>query len=377
MAQEQTTENKPQQAAAGKAPEAPKKTNRAFIIVLALLVIGGTIFGVTSYMHGQRHQTTDDAQVDADISPVIPRISGYVTEVRVKDNQMVAKGDTLVVLDNRNELIALQQAEAALTAAKGNLNVVAANTTVSKANVTTYQANVSTVDAQIEALKVTLKRATQDYERYSILFKEHSITQQQFEEAEAAKSSAEKQLLVLEDQKNAAIRQTNAANTQSNATAQQVGVANATIQQRMADVENAKLNLSYTVIVAPESGMVSKVNVQVGQLLQMGQSLFSIVIDNAPWVVANFKETQLPKMHVGQKVEVHIDAMPNHVFEGTVSSFSPATGARFALLPPDNASGNFVRVVQRLPVKIDLSPTDPLVKQLRPGMNADVDVHIE
>ncbi len=361
----------------GAENETPKKKNRTFLVILIVLVGGGTFFGVSKYINGQHHETTDDAQIDADISPVIPRISGYVTDVRVKDNQLVKKGDTLVILDNRSEMIALEQAEAALKSAQSNLGVAHASTTASRANIVTFQANTQTADAQIEAAKVTLRRATQDYDRYAILLKENSVTLQQFEQMEAAKLTAEKQLRVLEDQKNAANRQVAAATSQTAATAEQVNVANASIQQKMADVDNAKLNLSYTAILAPEDGLVSKVNVQVGQLVQIGQSLFSIVMDHAPWVVANFKETQLARMKMGQKVTVHVDAYPNHDFEAKVASFSPATGARFALLPPDNASGNFVRVVQRLPVKIEFDDKDQLTKQLRPGMNVDVDVHID
>lgn len=357
--------------------EAPKKKSRGFTIALIVLVLVGGTFGFTKYIHGLHHAETDDAQIDANISPVIPRASGYVTEVRVKDNQKVKKGDTLVILDNRNEQIQVAQAQAMLTAAQSNLGVAQANTTASKSTIATYQANVSTADAQIEAAKVTLTRATQDYNRYANLIKDHTITQQQFEQAEAAKQSAERQLQVLMDQKNAANRQTSAATSQSAATGQQVSVANATIQQRQADLDNAKLNLSYTVITAPEDGLVSKVNVQVGQYLQAGQSLFSVVLDTNPWVVANYKETQLSKMRINQKVTVSVDAYPDHEFEAILTSFSPATGARFALLPPDNASGNFVKVVQRLPVKIEFTGNDPLVKQLRPGMNVDVDVHID
>lgn len=364
-------------AMAAAESEAPKKKNRGFLIVLSLLVVVGGGFGLTKYMHAQSHEETDDAQIDANISPVIPRISGYVAEVRVKDNQKVKKGDTLIVLDNRSELIAVSQMEAALKAAQSNLGVASASTAASKASVATYEANVSTADAQIEAAKVTLRRATQDYERYANLIKDHSITQQQYEQAEAAKQSAERQLQVLTDQKNAASRQTHAANSQSNATAQQINVANASIEQRKADLENAKLNLSYTVIIAPEDGRVSKVNVQVGQYLQTGQTLFSIVLDNSnPWVVANFKETQLAKMQIGQRVVVHVDAYPGHDFEAKITSFSPTTGSRMALLPPDNASGNFVKVVQRLPIKIEFVGNDQFVKELRPGMNVDVDVHL-
>lgn len=358
--------------------EAPKKRNKRFLIILILLIVVGGGFGLKTYIHGLHHEETDDAQIDANISPVIPRISGYVTEIRVKDNQEVKKGDTLIVLDNRDEQIKLQQAQAALAAAESNLSVAKATTQASKVGINTYKANVSTADAQIATARVNVWRTTQDYNRYANLIKDHSITQQQFEQAQAAKETAERQLQALMDQKNAAMQQTNAASSQSDATAQQVSVAEANIEQRKAEVENAKLDLSYTVIVAPQDGQVSKINVQVGQYLQQGQSLFSIVTDEAPWVVANFKETQLDKMKIGQKVIVHVDAYPGHDFEGKVASFSPATGAKFALLPPDNATGNFVKVVQRLPVKITFTNSkDELVKELRPGMNVDVDVHLD
>jgi membrane fusion protein (multidrug efflux system) len=370
MAQNET---KPNQAP----EEGKKKKSKGFLVALIILVVLGGSFGLTKYIHSLHHEETDDAQIDAGISPVIPRISGYVMEVRVKDNQHVRKGDTLIVLDNRNELIQVAQAQAALSAAQSNLGVAHATTTASETNIATYEANVGTVDAQIEAAKVTLNRATQDYNRYLNLVKDHSITQQQFEQAEANKLSAEKQLQILVNQKSAAIRQRNAAASQSRATGTQVNVVSANIQQRQADLEHAKLNLSYTIITAPEDGFVSKVNVQTGQLLQAGQSLFSVVLNSGPWVVANFKETQLSKMRAGQKVTVHIDAFPKHDFQARLTSFSPATGARFSLLPPDNATGNFVKVVQRLPVKIEFIGNDPMLKELRPGMNADVDVHID
>ncbi|MES2704208.1 MAG: HlyD family secretion protein [Bacteroidota bacterium] len=355
----------------------PKKKNKVFPIVLAVLVLAGGGFGVTKYIHAQHHEETDNAQVEANVSPVIPRIPGYVVDIRVRDNQQVKAGDTLVILDSRSETIKLAEAEAMLRAAQSNLGVASASTTASRANISAYQANVTTASAQIEGAKVTLRRATQDYERYSNLIKDHSITQQQFEQAEAAKQTAERQLQVLMDQRNAATRQTSAAAQQSNATAQQVNVVNATIQQRMAEVEKARLELSYTVITAAQDGRVSKVNAQIGQLVQTGQMLFSVVSESNPWVVANFKETQLSKMHPGQRVTVHVDAFPGKEFEAKLSSFSPATGAKFALLPPDNASGNFVKVVQRLPVRIEFANADPMLQQLRPGMNVAVDVHVD
>jgi membrane fusion protein (multidrug efflux system) len=365
-------------AQAAAEQQAPKKVNSRFIIVLVLLVLVGGTFGITKYIHAQHHEETDNAQIDANINPVIPRVAGYVNEVRVSDNQMVKKGDTLMILDDRDLKIKVEQAEAALVAAQSNLSVAEATTTASKANIATSRANVSTADAQIETAKINVWRATQDYNRYANLIKDHSITQQQFEQATAQKQTAERQLQVLVEQKNAASQQANATASQSLATGEQISVANATIKQRVADVENAKLNLSYTVITAPENGLVSKVNVQAGQYVQAGQSIFSIVMDKQVWVVANFKETQLDKMKIGQKVGVKVDAYPGREFEAKVTSFSPATGARFALLPPDNASGNFVKVVQRLPVKIEFTnPNDKEVKELRPGMNVDVDVHLD
>jgi membrane fusion protein (multidrug efflux system) len=354
-----------------------RKINKRFIIILGLLVVGGGAFGITKYLHAMHHEETDDAQIEANINPVIPRVGGYVAEVRVKDNQFVKQGDTLVVLDKRDLLIRLEQAEAALAGARSNLEVARASTSASKAHIATAQAQVGTADAQIEAAKVNVWRATQDYNRYANLIKDHSITQQQFEEAQAAKMSAERQLAVLEEQRAAASRQTAAATSQSTATAGGISVAEATVRQHETEVDNARLALSYTVLTAPSDGYVSTVGVQPGQLVQPGQTLFAVVMDNSLWVVANFKETQLRKMKTGQEVVVHADAFPNHDFKARVASFSPATGARFSLLPPDNASGNFVKVVQRVPVRIEFTEkNDPMLKQLRAGMNVNVDVHI-
>ena len=357
---------------------APKKKSKVFVIILVILVVGGVWFGLTKYFHGQHHEETDDAQVEANISPVISKIPGYVLKVYVTDNQYVKKGDTLMTLDARDLRIVLDQAEAALATAKSNLAAAKANSNAASKNITTISAAINTASAQIEAAKVNVWRTTQDYQRYANLIKDHSITQQQFEQADASKQQAEKQLEILIQQKNQASTQTGVVSSQSSATAQQIGVASSIIRQRDVDVENAKLNLSYTIITAPESGIVSKVPIQTGQYLQAGQQLFSIVLNNDKWVVANFKETQYNKMKEGQKVIVHADAFPKHDFEAILSSFSPATGARFALLPPDNASGNFVKVVQRLPVKVVFTnKSDSLIERLRPGMNVYVDVHLD
>lgn len=361
-----------------KMTSAPKKKNPVFIIILLALLIGGSWFGISKYRHSLHHEETDDAQVSADISPVIPRISGYVSNILVDDNQWVKKGDTLMILDDRDYKIKLEQAEAALASSRASLDIAKATTNAAKANIGTAQASINTIEAQIEAAKVTLWRASQDFDRYANLIKDHSITRQQYEQALAAKQTAEKQVQILEGQKMQATRQTNAVSVQSDATSKQIESAGTGIRQREVEVEAAKLNLSYTILVAPEDGLVSKVNVKAGQFVQAGQALFSIVHSDKVWVVANFKETQLNKMMEGQKVVIHADAFPKHSFDAQVSSFSPATGSTFALLPPDNASGNFVKVVQRLPVRIEFTnKSDSLIKKLRPGMNVDVDVHLD
>jgi membrane fusion protein, multidrug efflux system len=355
-----------------------KKKNPVFIIILTVLVIGGAWFGINKYQHGLHHEETDDAQVSADISPVIPRISGYVADVKVEDNQLVKKGDTLLVLDNREFSIKLAQAEAALANSKSNLNSAQATTNAARANIATSQASIGTIDAQIESAKVTLWRASQDFDRYANLVKDHSITQQQYEQALAAKQTAEKQVSILEGQKRQASEATHAVAVQSTATAQQIDVAGTTIRQREVEVDAAKLNLSYTVVTAQADGRVSKINVQPGQFVQAGQALFSVVHSEEIWVIANFKETQIDRMIEGQKVKVKVDAFPDHKFDATLASFSPATGSTFALLPPDNASGNFVKTVQRVPVRIEFTDQkDELVKKLRPGMNVFVDVHLD
>ncbi|MDQ2751410.1 MAG: HlyD family secretion protein [Bacteroidota bacterium] len=356
----------------------PKKRSKGFLIVMILLVLGGAAFGITKYQHAKHYEDTDDAQVSANISPVIPRVSGYVSEVRVSDNQQVKKGDTLIVMDNRDLKIKLEQSEAALTTAQSNRSAARASTTASSANIGTSRAAVATIDAQIDQAKINVWRTTQDYNRYANLIKDHTITEQQFEQAQAAKETAEKQLVVMQQQRAQAATQINVTSSQSGATSKQINVADAVIKQRQADVDDAKLNLSYAVVLAPADGLVSKVNVQPGQYLTAGQSLFSIVLKQNLWVVANFKETQLAKMKVGQNVTINVDAFSHHDFAAKITSLSAATGASYALLPPDNASGNFVKVVQRVPVKIEFAdPNDTLLQQLRAGMNVNAEVRLD
>ncbi len=355
-----------------------KKTNHRFVILFVFLILIGGVYGLMKYLHSRKHIVTDDAQIVALISPVIPHVSGYISKVYVSDNEGVLKGDTLLLLDDRDFRVKLADADAGRQSAEGNLAIAKAGLPVNKANVNAANANVTTFDEQIDAARVTIWRTANDFIRYSNALKEGGVTQQQYEEALAAKQSAERQLDVLLAQKSEASKRSKAISSESSINSGQISAAEAMLLKSEAEVAAAKLILSYTVITAEVNGQVSKVNLQPGQYVQEGQALFSIVPHGAKWVVANFKETQLKKMKIGQKVKITVDAYPGASFDGVVNSFSPATGAAQSLLPPDNASGNFVKVVQRLPIKIEfLHPEHKEVEKLSVGLNVVVDVLID
>lgn len=356
-----------------------KQMNKKFTIILAALVIGGGIYGVSKYLHAQAHEETDDAQVEKKMNPIIPRVSGYVTKVLVKDNDFVKKGDTLFVIDNRDYLVKVEEARAALTSAESTFEVSKADAGSAQASVAVSDANEASALGTIESAKIRLDRATSDYERYNNLYKNHSITKQQYEQALAAKLEAENQVRILTNQQKASSYQKNVVASKAVVSGKQTQVAAANINRAKATLEAAKLNLDYTVITAAIDGQISKVNVQPGQLVNQGQSLFYIVNNTETWIIANFKETQLGKMKIGQEVTIKIDAFGGEEFKGKLTSFSPATGSQFSILPPDNATGNFVKTVQRVPVKIEFTADNDKDKLqlLRSGMNADVDVHVK
>jgi membrane fusion protein (multidrug efflux system) len=355
------------------------QTNKKFIFIFAALILLGGSYGVYKYMHSLAHESTDDAQIEKNMNPIIPRVAGYVTKVYVKDNDFVKKGDTLFTIDNRDFLVKVEEAKAALVSAEGSYEASKADIGTAQANVSVSDANIQSAGGSIETAKIRLNRASNDFDRYANLYKNHSITKQQYEQAEAAKLEAQSQLRILQEQQKASSFQKNVASARTNVSNKQAEVASANIKRAQAVLEAAKLNLEYTVVTAAIDGQVSKISIQPGQFLQPGQSLFYIINNSEAWVTANFKETQLNKMVVGQKVTIKVDAYPDTDFNGTVASFSPATGARFSILPPDNATGNFVKTIQRLPVKISIDADNDLekLKLLRPGMNVDVDVHIK
>jgi membrane fusion protein (multidrug efflux system) len=354
-------------------------TNKKFTLIFLVLFVIGLIYGGYKYFHSLAHEITDDAQIEKNITPIIPRVAGYVTKIYVKDNDFVKKGDTLFTIDNRDYAIKVEEAKASLAAAQDSYEVSKADIGTAQAGISVSDANIQSANGSIESAKIRLNRATNDFERYSNLYKNHSITKQQYEQAEAAKLEAQSQLRIIQEQQKASSYQKTVATAKSNVTSKQTNVAAANIKRAQAVLDAAELNLSYTVITAQIDGQVSKIAVQPGQFLQPGQSLFYIINTNESWVVANFKETQLDKMVAGQKVTIKVDAYPDTDFEGTIVSFSPATGAKFSILPPDNATGNFVKTIQRLPVKISLDDSNDKekIKLLRPGMNVTVDVHLK
>ncbi|MAW94768.1 MULTISPECIES: HlyD family secretion protein [unclassified Leeuwenhoekiella] len=359
--------------------EQKKKTNKKFIIIISILVIVGVVYGGYKFIHSLSHEETDDAQIESNMNSIIPHVGGYIDKIYVTDNQIVKAGDTLFTIDQRDYLVQLEKAKANLAAAQSQVAVAESSIGSSQANANASYAQVSSTYGTVESAKIQLRRATDDYNRYKNLYDNKSITTQQYEQALAAKQEAEARLSTLQNQRKAAQSQSQAANSQNQVSEKQVGVAEANVKSAQARVDAAQLNLDYTVITAPIDGQLSSIEMQEGQFVQAGQALFYLVDTQNKWVVANFKETQLNDMKVGQKVSITVDAFSGEEFEGVITNFSPATGARFSLLPPDNATGNFVKTVQRLPVKIDFTDANDAEKlaRLRSGMNVEIDVHLK
>jgi membrane fusion protein (multidrug efflux system) len=342
--------------------EPEKKRNPLVLIVVALVLLVGGYFGWQRYQFGKAHESTDDAQVEGDVYPVLPRVGGPVLKVFVDDNQTVKKGDTLVTIDRADYQQRVDAAQAALLAAQ-------AQVTAARAQVGVAQANVRTAQTTIGVSAANRTRLQQDLARSTKLRNQDIIPQSEYDAVAANLKATSAQQGTAQDQVSVARNQVTAAQ-------QQITVAEAVVKQRQTDLNNAKLQLSYTTILAPANGVVSRKSVQPGQVVSPGQQLIGLVSSARTWVVANFKETQLESMKVGQPVKLEVDAYPNEDFEGHIESLSAATGARFALLPPDNSTGNFVKVTQRVPVKIVLNKEDP-EHPLRTGMSVNAIVAVK
>ncbi|MBC8033248.1 MAG: HlyD family secretion protein [Chitinophagaceae bacterium] len=333
-------------------------------------------------------QETDNAQLETDISPVIPKINGTVAKIFVQDNQVVKEGDTLILIDDADYKIDVMQADIALQIAKENVllsksskGALSTSVISVSANSSAVAANMVAANAGVEAARVRLDVAVKNYDRFSNLLQQKSATQQQFDNIKAEKEAAEQQLKIAEGQvlslkKQIEAAQSQVATTRANVSTSSNGInlAELNVKQAESELEAARLRLSYCTITASSDGVVSKKNVQKGQVVSIGQPLIAITSNREVWVVANFKETQIEKMKVGQDADIEVDAYGDKTFKGKVESFSQATGAKFSLLPPDNATGNFVKVTQRIPVKIIITDSSDKQYPLRAGMSVSVTV---
>ena len=338
-----------------KNSEKKKKAKTVMPVILGAVLLAGAAIGTCALLHSHAFITTDDAQIDANVVPIAARVSGAVQTIRFAENQYVRAGDTLCLLEDSDYRIKLEQAEAALDAARLNTNI-------SKENALSSKANITSAEGTIASARVRLWKATEDYERYKLLMANQATSQERLDAAKAEKEAAEAQLSTVQSQLTGITKLTDVAE-------KQIDGATIAIRQKMVDVEYARLLLSYTVITAPASGIVSKRSVQIGQLVQPGTPVCAVVTIDSMYVTANFKETQMRRLRAGQIVEVTVDAFPDRPLTGSVASFCGATGAKFSLLPPDNATGNFVKVVQRIPVRISLDTLGTLKNLLRPGMS--------
>ncbi len=352
-------------------------------------VIAAIVLVALVWHHYATRESTDDAQIDGHIAPVSARIAGTVLRVHVDDNQFVERGAVLVELDPKDYQVALDkakadlaEAEAASDAARTGVPVAAVNTAsalaTARANLTAAEKEADGAQAQLRRAQADWTKAKADVDRYSGLYQKQEISRQQYDTAEAAEqmtrasvesaraavSAAQSRVV----QAQAQVRAAQTAPQQVRITQEQAGSANAKVEQKRAAVQQAELALQYTTILAPVSGIVSKRNVEPGQVVQPGQPLISIVNLEDLWTTADFKETQLKNMKVGQRATIKVDAYDTE-YKGHVDSIGGATGARFSLLPPENATGNYVKVVQRVPVKIVFEKGQDVEHKLRPGMS--------
>ena len=333
-----------------------KRMNRTLSVIAWLFILIGVGALGWFYLFSSSHVSTNDAQVRQYITPVSSKVSGFINKINFDENQFVHKGDTLVVIDNR-------EFQNQIDIAQANLESTTQSVATYETAVDSKASNVNIVNANIEAAKIEVWRTEKDFTRFKNLVAEDAATLQQFEEIEAKYKQAKASLSALEQQRNAVNVSTSAEQTK-------VAPAKTQILQRKAQLNDAKLRLSYTYVIAPYDGWVGVKNIQVGQLIKEGQALVQVV-SKEKWVVANFKETQLGEIDLDKTVKVKADAYATIEFEGKIESLSPASGSEFSLVKPDNATGNFVKIEQRFPVKIILKESKNNEK-LRSGMNVEV-----
>ena len=335
------------------------KTTVINLLVFAFAV-GGFYWLVTNYFHLNEDNFTNSAQVEEFINPVNTRVAGYIKEIKYNEHQAVKKGDTLVILDEREIRTQLAQAEAAYQNALASRNVTSSA-------VNTVSNNVNVANANIAGAKARLWNAEQNLNRYRNLLASEAVTRQQFDQVKTEYDATRAAYETL-------ISQKNTASLATGETRSRLGVNDAEIKRTAAMLDMAKINLSYAVITAPYDGIMGRRLINEGQLVQPGQQLGTIVLNGQKWVTANFLESQMPGVKIGEKINITVDALGGKKLVGEVTAISAATGSKYSNVPVDNSTGNFVKVQQRIPVRIEFTPKNKKedLDQLRAGMNVNV-----
>jgi membrane fusion protein (multidrug efflux system) len=350
-----------QSEAEKQADHKPPSWRRAFGFLAAAILAAALITtGVIYWLHARHFETTDDAFIDGYVTQVAPQVAGRVTQLLFTDNQHVTAGQTLLRIDPRDYQVKLDQAKAQRVSAQAGLQQATAQIAVQQANVDQAQANVRVAQAD-------LVQAQKDYDRFTSI-DPHAVSRQQVDSATATFRSAQAKL-------DAARQAVSGADAQLQAGRAQVESARAQVVQADANVAAADLQLSYCTVAAPVAGRIGHRNVDVGNYVNPGQAMFAIVQDG-DWVTANFKETQLATIHPGQPVDIYVDAVPSTTFHGRIDSFQPGTGSEFSVLPAENATGNYVKIVQRVPVKIAFDDDRLRNYPIAPGMSVEPYVRV-
>ena len=336
------------------------KAKQIISIFLALCVIAGaTLWIISNFVHWGDVEFTDNARIEQQIVPVNCRVQGYIKEIRFSEYEKVHKGDTLIIIDDSDLRLNVARAKAEYQNALAGKNIT-------DKSVTSAAANVGVSEASIEEARVLMEMSQKDFQRYETLLGQEAVTRQQFDNAKTDYEAKKARYEMLEKQRQA-------VSSVVDVNRSQLSSSEASIDLAKALLETAELNLSYTVITAPCDGYTSRKVLQVGQLVQPGQTLLDIVDTSDVWVNANYKETQLKHIHPGSEVEIIVDAIPNAKFHGVVKSISTATGSALSIIPQDNSAGNFVKVRQRVPIRIDFTENNSLeaMELLRAGMNVE------
>jgi membrane fusion protein, multidrug efflux system len=338
-----------------------KKRNRILTILSFVFIVMGGIWILSLFFDFHRYETTNNAQVESYINNVTARATGYIVEIRFEANQLVHKGDTLVVLDDKEYVIKVKQAEADLAVAEGNLRSL-------EQSVVTATANQAASKDNLEGDKASLDKAEKDYQRFKNMIADSAVTRNQYDQVVSKLQSTKAYL-------NAGEKQLLASSSTTKQSYTNLEASRATVARKQADLENALLQLSYTRIIALSDGYIGERTIAVGEFINTNQVVASLVLNQKLWVTANFKETQIEKIKQGQEVTITIDALDGKEFKGKVTGFSPATGAKFSMVEPDNSTGNFVKITQRIPVKIDFVASEKELEEIKPGMSVSVEVN--